>query len=198
MGLYRGNSLIIIRNPNGPKLDSYRKRISNAQKLLGFKITIYTNLKLVNLLDVTLNLKRGTFKPYKKENDTSIYIHASSNYPPSIIKQIPKSISRRLSDNSSNVNIFNKYKHIYDNALKNSSYKQTLEYTPQKSKPEHRNRNITWFNLPYNKYITSNIGRNFLNLINKHFPNHSPLAKTFNRNNIKVSATVVQVTYLKS
>ena len=39
----------------------------------------------------------------------------------------------------------------------------------------------------WNKCITSNIGRDFLNLISKHFPNHSPLAKIFNRNNIKVS-----------
>ena len=41
--------------------------------------------------------------------------------------------------------------------LKNSSYKQTLEYTPPKSKPKHSNRNITWFILPYNKCIISNI-----------------------------------------
>ena len=30
MGLYGDDGLIIIRNPNGPKLDSYRKKISNA------------------------------------------------------------------------------------------------------------------------------------------------------------------------
>ena len=52
---------------------------------------------------------------------------------------------------------------------------------------KHRNRNITWFNLLYNKCVTSNISRDFLNLICKHFPNHNPLAKIFNRNNIKVS-----------
>ena len=76
---------------------------------------------------------------------------------------------------------------IYDNALKKNGYRQTLEYTPPKSKLKHRNRNITWFNTPYNKCIRSNIGRDFLNLISKHFPNHSPLAKIFNRNNIKVT-----------
>ena len=41
MVLSRDDGLIIIRNPNGPKLDIYRKRIYNALKLLGFKITIY-------------------------------------------------------------------------------------------------------------------------------------------------------------
>ena len=108
------------------------KKISKALKLLGFKITINTNLKTVNFLDVTQNLKKHTFEPYKKENDTPIYKHTSSNHPPSIIKQIPKSINRRLSDHSSNIDIFNKNIHIYENALKNSVYKQTLEYTPPK------------------------------------------------------------------
>lgn len=36
---------------------------------------------------------------YKKDNDTLTYINTSSNQPPSIIKHIPKSIGRRLSDN---------------------------------------------------------------------------------------------------
>ena len=38
--------------------------ISNALKLLGFKITIYTNLKIVNFLNVIQNLRKGTFEPY--------------------------------------------------------------------------------------------------------------------------------------
>ena len=48
MGLYRDDGLIIIRKPNGPKVDNYRKRMSNTLKLLGFKSTIHTNLKTVN------------------------------------------------------------------------------------------------------------------------------------------------------
>ena len=88
--------------------------------MLGFKITLNTNLKIVNFLDVTLNLRKGTFKIYKKENDTPIYIHTSANHPPSIIKKISKSVSHILSDNSSNIDIFNKNKtkHTYDNTLK--------------------------------------------------------------------------------
>ena len=137
------DGLIIIRNPNGPKLDSYRKKISNALKLLGFKITIYTNLKIVNFLDVTLNLGKGTYKPYKKDNNTpKKIIHISSNHPPSITKQIPKSISRRLSSHSSNIDIFNNHKHIYDKALKHSGYRQAQEFIPLKEKSKHRSRNI--------------------------------------------------------
>ena len=94
-------------------------------------MTICTNLEIVNFLDVILNLRKGTFEPYKKENDTPIYIHTSSNHPSPIIKQIP--VSRRLSDNSSNIDIFNKYKHIYNNALKSSGYKQALDTHISKS-----------------------------------------------------------------
>ena len=86
-------------------------------KLLGFKIAIKINLK-INFLDVTLNLEKGTFEPFKKENDTAIYINTCSSHPPSIIKQIPISISHRLSENSSNINIFNSKKNIYNNVLK--------------------------------------------------------------------------------
>ena len=108
-------------------------------------------------------------------------------------KQIPNASRHRLSDNSSNIGIFNKHKHIYDIALRHSSYRQTLEFTPPKGKPKHRNRNIIWFNQPYNKYVTSNIGKDFLNLITKHFRNNRPLAKIFNRNNIKVSYSCTRI-----
>ena len=57
------------------------------------------------------------------------------------------------------------YKHIYDKALKHSGYRQALEFIPPKDKSKHRIRNIIWFNPPYNKCISSNIGRDFLNLI---------------------------------
>ena len=63
MRRYRDNGLIIIKNTNEVKLDSDRKRLSNALKLLWFYIAIYTNLKIVNFLDLTINLKKGTFEP---------------------------------------------------------------------------------------------------------------------------------------
>ena len=139
MGLYRDDGLI-IKEPNGPKLDKYRKKI-NSLKLQGFKITIKTNLKITNFLSVTLNLEKGTFKPFKKENDTPIYIHTSSNHSPSIIKQIPISICYRQSDK---IKVFNIKKNIYNNAQKKKKKKcgyTQQEYTPLKAKPKNRKRN---------------------------------------------------------
>ena len=107
-------------------------------KLLGFKITINTNFKITIFLDVTLNIEKGTFEPFKNENDIPIHIHTFSNHPPSIIKQIPMSIRRRLSGSSSNIDVFKSKKNIYNNALK-SGYAQ-LEWIPLKTKPNNRKK----------------------------------------------------------
>ena len=53
--------------------------------------------------------------------------------------------------------------------------------------PRKRNRNIIWFNPPFNKNVATKIGRYFLNLLDKHFPQDHKFHKIFNGNNIKVS-----------
>ena len=63
-----------------------------------------------------------------------------------------------------------------------------LHYSPNnKHKNRTRTRNIIWFNPPFSKNVGTNVGRNFLNLIDKHFPASNPLHKIFNRNSVKVS-----------
>ena len=71
-------------------------------KECGLSITTKTNLKVVQFLDIELDLKNNTHRPYKKLNNNPMYINVNSNHPPSIIKQIPESINRRLSNLSSN------------------------------------------------------------------------------------------------
>ena len=71
------------------------------------EIVIQCNLKIVNYLDVTLNLNDGTYKPFRKPDDTTTYIHKESNHPPNIIKQLPSAIEKRISTLSSNREIFN-------------------------------------------------------------------------------------------
>ena len=48
-------------------------------------------------------------------------------------------------------------------------------------------RKIIWFNPPYSMNAATNVGRYFLNLVNKHFPPHHKFSKIFNRNNMKIS-----------
>ena len=58
------------------------------------------------------------------------------------------------------------------------------------STPRHkrnRKRNVIWFNPPFNQNVKANVARNFLDLVDKHFPHHHRYHKLFNRNNIKTS-----------
>ena len=55
----------------------------------GLKITVEATLGKVNFLDVTLDLLKSSFAHYTKPNNTTVYAHAQSNHPPSIIKNIP-------------------------------------------------------------------------------------------------------------
>ena len=54
-------------------------------------------------------------------------------------------------------------------------------------KYKNRKRKIIWFNLPFCKRFTINIGRYFLNIVNKHFYKENPLSRIFNKNPVKIS-----------
>ena len=118
------------------------------------------------------------------------YINTDSNHPPNIIRQLPLTIEKRLSEHSSNEEIFNNAKADYEKALKDSGYQPALKFTPHVDEifqRRNRKRNIIWFNPPFSKNVSTNIARRFLNLINKHFPRNHKFSKLFNRNNVKVS-----------
>ena len=81
LGLYRDDGLAEFKNTTGRQSDKIRKDITKIFKDVGFDITIQANLKIVNFLDVTFDLQNGTYKPYKKPNDSPLYINSkSSNY----------------------------------------------------------------------------------------------------------------------
>ena len=190
MGLYRDDGLACFRGVDGPSSDRIRKDIVHLFQEMRLKITIKTNLKIVNFLDVTFNLTTGTYQPYNKPNDRSLYINTKSNHLPSIIKSIPESISRRISKISSTKEIFDAAAPYYNDALSTSGYSENIEYKPNvisHNRNRRRVRNVIWFNPPYSINVKTNIAKRFLNLINKHFPKNHKLHKVFNRNNVKVS-----------
>ena len=82
IGLYRGDGLSIFRNRSGTQLEKMKKKLQRLFKEYDLEITAESNLKIVNYLDVTLNLKDGTFRPYHKPDDQIQYIHTESNHPP--------------------------------------------------------------------------------------------------------------------
>ena len=88
------------------------------------------NTKIVNFLDITLDLETEEYKPYMKENDHPVYVDIQSNHPSQVLKNIPMAVKRRLSKITSNKEIFEKAKEPFKEALKRSGHKHTLEYTP--------------------------------------------------------------------
>ena len=81
------------------------------------KITIEANKKVINFLDVTLDMYTEKFKPYAKPTNTPLYVQSKSNHPPSIIKNIPESVNRRLWEISSDAGVFDEAAKSYQEAL---------------------------------------------------------------------------------
>ena len=94
----------------------------------GLKITVETNKKVVNFLDITFNLHNGTFQPYRKPNDEPLYIHSQSNHPLSILRQLPSSINKRISKLSCDEPTFQAAAPAYQDALKRSNFDDNLTY----------------------------------------------------------------------
>ena len=108
IGFYRDDGLACLRKISRPASDKIRKdMIRTFRENSGLKITMTTNLKTVNFLDVTFNLCIGKYQPYNKPNHTPSYINVKSNHPPNIIKALPNSISQRINNISSDKATFN-------------------------------------------------------------------------------------------
>jgi hypothetical protein len=186
--LYRDDGLGALKNFSGPETDRLRKKLIKVFNENNLKITVETGLTSTDFLDVTLDLKNNIFHPYRKPNDTPQYIHHQSNHPPSILRQLPSMISKRLSSISSSEEVFNKAKNQYDKALEKSGFKEKTAYTPHIEKTKkNRPRKTIWFNPPYNRDVKTNIGNVFKKLIETHFPKHHRYHKLFNKNNLKLS-----------
>ena len=189
-GLYRDDGLCCFHNISGPQSEKIKKNLINIFKdKFNLKITIRTNLKVVNFLDVTLNLADNSFQPYRKPGDSPLYINIDSNHPPNIIKSIPKMISNRINNISSSKESFDRAAPFYNNALNSCGFKDRIAFIQNipKSNARSRKRNIIWFNPPYSLNVRTNVAKLFLNLIDKCFPKGHKLHKLFNRNNLKVS-----------
>ena len=196
--LYRDDELGILRNNSRPEADRKRKNIIKIFKECGLSITSEVNKKIVDFLDVWLNLKDQTYELYRNPNNEPVYINKQSNHPPNIIADIPKAISKCLTNISCNKNVFLRNIDIYQIALKNSGFDGPVTYNDQSEQASNvnieeanqarkHNHAIIWYKLPYSMNVKTNIGKTFLKLLQKHFPPTHPMYTTFNKNKIKIS-----------
>ena len=190
IGLYRDVGLAILKNTSGPEAEKLRKKLQKLFKEKDLDIIIQCNLEITNYLDITLNLNDGSYCPYRKPSEETNYIHINSDHPSSIIKEIPRSIEKRLSILSSSKDIFQELAIYYEKCLKNSGYKTKLQYQQPKENNKNkkkRKRKIIWINPQYSKSVKTNIEKIFIKLISKHFPPNHKFVKIFNKNTIKLS-----------
>ena len=90
-------------------------------------------LTLAGFLDATLNLKDESYKPYRKLNDTLLYINTQSNHPRCVLNQVPQSVNKRLNSISCNAAVYTEAKKDNARALRESGYKPMFEYIPKTS-----------------------------------------------------------------
>ena len=100
----------------------------------------------------------------------------------------------RLSNLSSNSEVFHEASKRYQNILNQSGHDYKLQYKPPNNENESRSKSsknckssIIWFNPPFSQNIANNIGKYFPLLIQKHFPNNQKYHNIFNKDNVKNS-----------
>ena len=78
---------------------------------------------------------------------------------------------------------------FYNNILDKYGYSEKLTFEKEQYTHERRNigRNIIWYNPPFSKNVKTNIAKQFLNLLDKHFGRNHKYHKIFNRSNVKIS-----------
>ena len=140
IGLYRDDGLAAF-NGTPQEIEKIKKGICKVFRDNDLKITVEANTTKVNFLDVTLDLTSGKYYPYTKEGNIPLYVHTKSNHPPTILKNIPKSINKRLSEISSDKECFDNAKPIYQEALNKSGYGYNLSFNATLNQPPRPRRN---------------------------------------------------------
>ena len=194
-GLYRDDGIAVIKTASGQKIENVKKKIIKVFKENDLKITIQTRLHKVDFLDVSFDLHENTYKPFKKPDNETKYINVHSNHPQNVKKDLPLMIEKRLSCLSKSKSVFDDSCNDYKTALRNSGHKDTLAYkeneiknSKERKKKKTRKRKVIWYNPPYNEAVETNIGQQFLKLIDKHFgkKRKDNLHKIINRKTVKI------------
>ena len=93
---------------------------------VNLSITISANQNEVDFLDITMNMKNETYKPFLKPNDKPEYVNKLSNHPPEILKNIPVAINKRLVNISASKEVFEHATEIYSEELAKCGYEHKL------------------------------------------------------------------------
>ena len=75
----------------------------------------------------------------------------------------------------------------YKKALRNSGHKAALIFNQgqQSNKRKRKRRDLIFFNPTFNREVKTDIGRQFLRLIDKNFPSNDQISELINRKTVK-------------
>ena len=127
IGLYRNDGLLVT--PARPRqAEILKKKISELFRIEDLGIEANPNLKSVNFLDVHINLSQNSHKPFMKPGDTPHYVHVQSDHPPSVLRNLPLGVQKRLFTISSSKEEFDAAAPPYQAALAAAGHEHRLEY----------------------------------------------------------------------
>ena len=146
---------------------------------LGLKITASANMTVVDFLDVTFDIRKKEFKPFSKPGNPLLYVHAKSNHPPAVTKEIPHSIQTRLSNISSSKEVFDNAKLEYQRALAGCRLPNkpaNTNPTPRAVATESENEKETFYGSipPFSKSVQTNIKAQFFDILEKELSKGTP------------------------
>ena len=95
-----------------------------------------------------------------------IFINNKIKSSLNILKELPKSINKRISDISCDEHVFNNAKETYEKALESSGFTEKLTYIQPNEQNQNnretkkkRKRKIIWFNPPFSLNVKTNVGK---------------------------------------
>lgn len=86
---YRNNGLAISRHTNGYTMNSYRKDLIKIKSFQEISLSIMVTTNLTSRF-----LGHNLEPQYRKPNKDTVYNHDSSNYPPTVIRNLVPDISK--------------------------------------------------------------------------------------------------------
>ena len=187
---------IAISHLSASETDDLKEEMCAIYKAYGLTLDIRVNVSVVDYLDVTLDISTGNYAPYMKPGDTKHYVSKFSNHPPSVLKNIPRSINDRLCRLSSNQELFESAIPPYQKALSEAGYDHKLSYYHinnsggGRKKARTRSRNCVYFNPPFSLNVKTNVLGQFLEIV-RNFPKNNILAPIITTNLIKCSYRTV-------
>ena len=123
--------MAVFKNTSGLQFEKIKKDFQKKFKNKGLVIIVNCNMKIVDYLDVMLDLHNRSYRPYKTPNEEANDILVKSDNHPCILKQLPMSIEIRLSSLPSSKDIFEETAPYYEEYLLNCGYKEKLYYRLQ-------------------------------------------------------------------